>query len=377
MTQQKAQNPLPTASHILLVDDCDVNQFVAQQYLERAGFQVDIVQNGQQALDALKQRQYDLILMDIVMPVMDGYEAARRIRKAECGLRRAQSSRRRNKKREDPDLKSEVPGPDHTCECRGNKDQPEKHSCSQKDCKCSGAGVGQNPKSEIPGPDRICEGGVNKHPSIKHSGLVKNYQSNRARAGRNPKSEIEGVPIVGMSGHDPDNVMDKCWKAGMNGCIGKPLQQASLISMAKKWTAGDFDFPSNKNKGEELCRPHPKATEKQPPIDIERTVAEFMDKTELLLGILETFRIRVRAQIMQMKQHLSANNYNPIFSEAHSIKGGAGNLGAFKLSKAAAQLEEAAAEESPARAAAAVDDLEREFHILYQYLEQSEMGKVS
>ena len=336
MTQQKAQNPLPTASHILLVDDCDVNQFVAQQYLERAGFQVDIVQNGQQALDALKQRQYDLILMDIVMPVMDGYEAARRIRKAECGLRRAQSSRRRNKKREDPDLKSEVPGPDHTCECRGNKDQPEKHSCSQKDCKCSGAGVGQN-----------------------------------------PKSEIEGVPIVGMSGHDPDNVMDKCWKAGMNGCIGKPLQQASLISMAKKWTAGDFDFPSNKNKGEELCRPHPKATEKQPPIDIERTVAEFMDKTELLLGVLETFRIRVRAQIMQMKQHLSANNYNPIFSEAHSIKGGAGNLGAFKLSKAAAQLEEAAAEESPARAAAAVDDLEREFHILYQYLEQSEMGKVS
>ena len=69
-----------------------------------------------------------------------------------------------------------------------------------------------------------------------------------------------------------------------------------------------------------------------------------MGKTDLLLEVIETFIIRVRVQILNIKQYLSANNYNSIFTEAHAIKGGAGNLGAFNLSKAAAEL----AEEPPA-----------------------------
>jgi CheY-like chemotaxis protein len=70
----------PSAMPILLVEDSAPNRLVATAILSKAGYSVDTVENGVQAVSAVAQRRYGLVLMDISMPEMDGFEATRAIR---------------------------------------------------------------------------------------------------------------------------------------------------------------------------------------------------------------------------------------------------------------------------------------------------------
>jgi CheY-like chemotaxis protein len=69
--------------NLLLVEDSADNRLIIQAYFKRASDHIDIAKNGAIAVEKFKSGKYDLVFMDVQMPVMDGYTATREIRKWE------------------------------------------------------------------------------------------------------------------------------------------------------------------------------------------------------------------------------------------------------------------------------------------------------
>lgn len=82
-----ARKPVPSSKQlsVLLVDDVEANRILARHLMEQRGWQVCEAVNGQEALDRVAEQDYDLVLMDVEMPVMNGIEATKQLRRQEAG----------------------------------------------------------------------------------------------------------------------------------------------------------------------------------------------------------------------------------------------------------------------------------------------------
>src|SRR2546423_6564556 len=89
-TQREAAttNPSPStpASMLLVADDNSVNRIMLSRYITKLGYQATLVENGRQALEKLQAEPFDLVLLDVQMPAMDGYQVLEQL-KADPRLR--------------------------------------------------------------------------------------------------------------------------------------------------------------------------------------------------------------------------------------------------------------------------------------------------
>jgi len=292
-------------ARLLLVEDNEINQQVAKEILEGAGLNVTIATNGQEAVNAVKEYKYDAVLMDVQMPVMDGYTATREIRKWESGKEKSEVGMRKSeimlkvqssKQEEEEELKAE------TSKLKG------------KDSEGLSASSSQHPASSI----------------------------------RDPASSIQHpVPIIAMTAHAMAGDEDKSLQAGMNGHVTKPIDPAQLFAALQKWiqpsekravsqTPVVSVEPYSEDKVVSIEAELPKSL---PGFNLADGLTRLQGNKKLYRKLLLDFATDYREAANEIREAIDAQNFDRAHSLVHNLKGLAGNLSATGLQAAAVNME--------------------------------------
>jgi len=222
-------------ARLLLVEDNPVNQEVALDILRDAGLEVDLAGDGAQAVAAAEQKHYDLILMDMQMPVMDGLDATRAIRR-----------------------------------------MPQ---CAR-------------------------------------------------------------VPIVAMTANAFEEDRLRCLEAGMNDHVGKPVTPEHLYGALLRWLPEREGVPafvsSAPREGQDV------SLDSLPGLDAAMGLKNVLGRMSSYRRVLTRFAEVSERELGRLADSLAAGDREQVARLAHSIKGGAGTLGAMGVKDAALGLESAA-----------------------------------
>jgi PAS domain S-box-containing protein len=226
-------------SRILLAEDYPTNQQVALRHLRNAGYIVDLAENGQTAVDAYRKRHYDLILMDIQMPIMDGYTAAKAIRRWELGRRKAEGGMETDDRRQMTDDGGQ------RAEDRGQKTEDRRQRLEDKGQKTD-----------------------DKEDKTEYS---------RQTLSLEPCAF--SLPIIAMTAHAAKGDKEKCLQAGMDDYIAKPLRRKELLNIVNKWIKSAVTV----NTASPPSRPTDDVTGKDAPMNFEQARKEFEGDKDFLM----------------------------------------------------------------------------------------------
>ena len=232
--REEAPPPEFAPAEILLVEDNPTNQQVASELLRMVGLRVSVADDGVEALEKLRARSFDLVLMDIQMPRMDGFQATAQIR-------------------DDP---------------------------------------------------RWTE-----------------------------------LPIIAMTAHALTGDRQRCFDAGMNDHVGKPVEPDQLYRALSRWLPQNEQGETRVER-EEAAADDTVLPEHIPGIDRPTALRRVGGNRRLLLKLMVEFHHDHRQAGPRLGEALERGEREAAKRLAHTLKGAAGGLGAMELSMAAARLEQ-------------------------------------
>jgi signal transduction histidine kinase/CheY-like chemotaxis protein len=245
----KPETPIKSvkSKRILVVEDNTVNQLVAQLQLKRLGYRTDVVGNGMEAIKALEIVPYDLVLMDCQMPVMDGYEATRKIR--------------------------------------------------ARDWKAA------------------------------------------------------QIPIIALTAHVIESEREKCFQAGMDDYISKPVEKDALRLIVNRWLSTDTELlaqaPIKLDTEDDLMLKESNSTiseETDPSTPDAVNIATLDDITgydpEIRREVVEIYLAQTTVQINEIERAISVNDANTLYNMAHKTVGGSAICGMMAIVEPMRKLEQ-------------------------------------
>ncbi|MCH6255038.1 ATP-binding protein [Puniceicoccaceae bacterium K14] len=258
--------------NVLLVDDNTVNRMIAQSlFLQRHNLEVDTAENGEEAVGKISSGNYDLVFMDCMMPVMDGYDASRAIRDGKAG-----------------------------------------------------------------------------------------------EANRN-------IPIIALTANAMTGDREACYAAGMSDYLPKPINPKEIAAKLLRWAS---------EKHESTCKEKiDTKTEDDSPssiMDLSKLLDIYGGDAEIIQSIFDMFLEEVGISLTKLMESVeAAEKAEDIRFHAHSIKGGAAEFGASRLSAAAAEMEKMAKQGALETIDKNLAEISSEFEVLKNMLETVDISDLN
>ncbi|SMP52892.1 Protein of unknown function [Desulfonatronum zhilinae] len=279
-----------TNARILLAEDNPVNQQVALGMLKKLGLHADTVSNGREALHALQTNPYDLVLMDVQMPEMDGLAATRHIRAGEV----------------------------HGSRFNGS---------TVEETTVDGVDVGAHRGA----PD----------------GLAPNATQPLATTAPTVNREPR-LPVIAMTAGVLPRDREQCFEAGMDDFLAKPVNPGELARVLGRWLGTDRSQESEvrSQEGEEGGEREAKERTEEdvalPVFDRDAFLDRCMGDEDLVRDVLKLFLDNMPQRIQELQTALNVGDAPAVRMAAHTVRGMAANTGAENLRALAEEMEDAA-----------------------------------
>ncbi|QDT39346.1 ammonium transporter [Stratiformator vulcanicus] len=291
-------------ARILVADDHEVNRMVTEEVLTSAGHSVTLVVNGEEAVREAKTQQFDLVLMDCQMPVMDGFDATRHIRMAE-----------------DHELLGRTGGRLPVIALTANAVKGDRERCLESGMD----GYLTKPIER----DKLLEAIRDITDKISDAPVAKNTDDSGTSGSAQPAPSAT-PPQESITSHDEQR-------------SDEPRRSDELVQ--SEATAAPIE-------PEEADRPNSGV------IDFEEFQTRCGGDESFMRRILGKFDWRLQAEIEELRSAVDAGRWDDVAKQAHLLKGSSANIAAHELSDAADRLTELSRASSSEAALAAMEEVE-------------------